>query len=158
MKRSPIGTLLTAGHRARRLWWRVRRPRTYGVKVLLRHPEQPHLVLAVRHSYVDQQRWALPGGRYHPHRESADAAARREVLEELALPVSGSLHLLTTVETRSEGKRDALTLFTGIAERAEVSTSIELHEARWIRDDLSDLPAADPVSRWLRLALGRTAG
>ena len=153
MTRSPIGALLTAGHRARRLWWRVRRPRTYGVKVLLRHPEQPHRVLAVRHSYVDQQRWALPGGRYHPHREGAAAAARREVHEELALPISGDLDLLTTVETRSEGKRDELTLFTGTAATAEVRTSIELREARWVRDDLSDLPEGDPVSRWLRLAL-----
>jgi 8-oxo-dGTP diphosphatase len=34
-----------------------------------------------------------------------------------------------------------------------VRTSLELREARWLRTDLADVPAGDPVSRWLRLAL-----
>ncbi|PMC75845.1 hypothetical protein CJ197_06515 [Brachybacterium sp. UMB0905] len=34
-----LGAALTAGHRLRRVWWRVRWPRTFGVKVLLHHPE-----------------------------------------------------------------------------------------------------------------------
>lgn len=148
-----LGAVLTAGHRLRRLWWRLRRPRTYGVKVLLRHPEQPGLFLSVRHSYVDQDRWALPGGRYRPGRETPSDAARREVHEELGLRIRGELDELRTLEVRTEGKRDTLTLLSGRAGGVEVRTSLELREARWLRTDLADVPAGDPVSRWLRLAL-----
>ena len=148
-----LGAVLTAGHRLRRLWWRLRRPRTFGVKVLLRHPEQPGLFLAVRHSYVDQDRWALPGGRYRPVRETPAAAARREVHEELGLGIRGELAELTTHEARTEGKRDSLTLLSGSADGVETRTSLELREARWLRTDLADVPGGDPVSRWLRLAL-----
>ena len=152
-----LGAILTAGHRLRRIWWRLRRPRTFGVKVLLRHPEQPELILAVRHSYVDLDRWALPGGRYRPGRETPSDAARREVHEELGLRIRGELADLATFEARTEGKRDALTLLSGRADGVEVRTSLELREARWLRTDLADVPAGDPVSRWLRLALERSA-
>lgn len=155
--RRALGAVLTAGHRMRRLWWRLRRPRTYGVKVLLRHPEDPGQFLAVRHSYVDQDRWALPGGRYRPARETPAAAARREVREELGLGTTGELAELTTLEARTEGKRDALTLLSGTADGVEVRTSLELREARWLRTDLADVPARDPVSRWLRTALDLSA-
>ncbi|HJC70965.1 MAG TPA: NUDIX domain-containing protein [Candidatus Brachybacterium intestinipullorum] len=148
-----LSSLLTAGHRLRRIWWRLRRPRTFGVKVLLLHPEQPERFLAVRHSYVDQDRWALPGGRYRPARETPAQAARREVHEELGLGIAGELAELRTLEARTEGKRDTLTLLSGRADGVEVRTSLELREARWLRTDLADVPAGDPVSRWLRLAL-----
>ena len=148
-----LGAILTAGHRLHRIWWRLRRPRTFGVKVLLLHPEQPERFLAVRHSYVDQDRWALPGGRYRPARETPSLAARREVHEELGLGIAGELAELRTLEARTEGKRDTLTLLSGRADGVEVRTSLELREARWLRTDLADVPAGDPVSRWLRLAL-----
>lgn len=148
-----LGVVLTAGHRLRRIWWRLRRPRTFGVKVLLRHSQDPGLFLAVRHSYVDQDRWALPGGRYRPGRETPSGAARREVREELGLGIRGDLAELTTLEARTEGKRDTLTLLSGTADGVEVRISLELREARWLRTDLADVPAGDPVSRWLRLAL-----
>ena len=154
-----LSSLLTAGHRLRRIWWRLRRPRTFGVKVLLLHPEQPERFLAVRHSYVDQDRWALPGGRYRPARETPAQAARREVHEELGLGIAGELAELRTLEARTEGKRDTLTLLSGRADGVEVRTSLELREARWLRTDLADVPAGDPVSRWLRRArAGGTGG
>ncbi|MGP9537059.1 NUDIX domain-containing protein [Brachybacterium sp. AOP43-C2-M15] len=146
-------TVLTAAHRVRRIWWRLRRPRTFGVKVLLLHPGDPGRFLAVRHSYVDHERWALPGGRYRPARESAESAARREVGEELDVAVVGQLRRLTTVRSTAEGKRDTITIFAGTAAAGAVTTSVELREARWFRTDLSDLPTGDPVSRWLRTAL-----
>lgn len=151
--RRALGAVLTAGHRLRRFWWRVRRPRTFGVKVLLRHPQGASRFLAVRHSYVDRDRWALPGGRYRPRRESPAEAGRREVAEELGLAIRGELEEVSTLETVTEGKRDRLTILIGTAASTEVSTSLELSEARWLRTDLADVPEGDPVSRWLRTAL-----
>ncbi|MFC0674821.1 NUDIX domain-containing protein [Brachybacterium hainanense] len=148
-----LSTLMTAGHRLRRIWWRLRRPRTFGVKVLLLHPEDPGRFLAVRHSYTDQDRWALPGGRFRPGREAAEAAARREVREELGLDIAGPLDELATVRSRAEGKRDTITIFAGTAGSPRARTSLELRDARWAATDLSDLPGQDPTSRWLRLAL-----
>ena len=80
-------------------------------------------------------------------------AARREVREELGLGIRGELAELRALEARTEGKRDTLTLLSGTADGVEVRTSLELREARWLRTDLADVPAGDPVSRWLRLAL-----
>lgn len=148
-----LGAVLTAGHRLRRRWWRLRRPRTFGVKVLLHHPEDPGRILAVRHSYVDRERWALPGGRYRPSRESPETAARREVGEELGLAIAGGLVQLTTTTSTLEGKQDTLTILAGTAAAESATTSLELTEARWLRDDLGDLPDGAPTSRWLRLAL-----
>ncbi|HWS37678.1 MAG TPA: hypothetical protein VN408_33735, partial [Actinoplanes sp.] len=45
-------------------YWKVFRPKTFGVKALILHPSDPGLFLAVRHSYTDQKRWGLPGGGY----------------------------------------------------------------------------------------------
>jgi hypothetical protein len=60
--------LLRAGAPFAQLWWRIRRPTTFGVKALIRHPDGRFLV--VRHSYADTRRWALPGGGYKPARET----------------------------------------------------------------------------------------
>lgn len=151
--RSPLlPWLLRTGHRVQRLWWRVRRPRTFGVQVLLRHPARSGRVLAVRHSYADPERWTLPGGGYRPRRESAQDAARREVREELGLEVTGTLAVLTTHTVTTSGKRDTVTVLTGTAASADAHLSYELRDARWIRPDLTDL-AGEPTSQWLRTAL-----
>ncbi len=140
--------LLCAGSPFARLWWRIRRPTTYGVKALVRHPDGRFLV--VRHSYADTRRWSLPGGGYKPHRETPEVAATREVREELGLHVEQCV-VLDTVLTTLEGKRDNLTILAATATTDEVDLSPEIAEARWIRD-LDELGAA-PISRWLLQAL-----
>lgn len=144
--------LMQWGHRVRRLWWRVRKPATYGVKVLLLHPRDPGQCLVVRHSYVDQNWWGLPGGGYKPRKETAEAAGRREVFEELSLPI-GKMTVLETLITRREGKVDSLTVLRAEAASEDFKLSAELAEARWVSTDLADLPADAPVSQRLRLAL-----
>lgn len=133
-----------------RLWWRIRRPTTYGVKILVRDPSGRFLV--VRHSYSDSKRWGLPGGGYRPDRETPTEAAAREVLEELGLTLAANaLTELETVTTTLEAKRDTLTILEGAAPAAALILSPELAEARWINtiEDLGDAP----VSRWLIAAL-----
>jgi len=140
--------LLRAGSPFARLWWRIRRPTTYGVKALVRHPDGRFLV--VRHSYADTRRWSLPGGGYKPNRETPELAAAREVREELGLRVERCV-VLDTVLTTLEGKRDNLTILSAAAVTDEMTLSPEIAEARWI-GGLGELGAA-PVSRWLVLAL-----
>lgn len=141
------------GHRGRRMWWKVRKPTTFGVKALLIHPENTQRCLVVRHSYVDREWWGLPGGGYNPKRESAEAAAVREVAEELSLTITQPPTVLRTLTTELEGKADNLTIVLARPTAGEFRLSAELSEARWVSTDLGELPANASISRWLRLAL-----
>jgi 8-oxo-dGTP diphosphatase len=146
-------SVMRLGHRGRRLWWRLRKPTTHGVKALLKHPEDPQKCLVVRHSYVDRSYWGLPGGGYNPKRESAEEAAIREVEEELGLTIAETPTVLRTLTTELEGKVDNLTIVVATPSSEQFRLNAELTEARWVSVDLVDLPADAPISRWLRLAL-----
>lgn len=134
-----------------RMWWKVRKPATFGVKVLLTHPDDPARCLIVRHSYSDTARWGLPGGGYKPGRESPEQAGAREVAEELGLTLVGAPVVLRTVTTTLEGKRDTLTIMKAAPTSAAFACSPEIAEARWVDVEISTMPR--PVSRWLELAL-----
>jgi 8-oxo-dGTP diphosphatase len=135
-----------------RLWWRIRKPETFGVKALLLHPDGSGRFLVVRHSYSDPSRWGLPGGGYKPTAETPEQAASREVTEELSLDVPpSSFTVLDTLVTTLEGKRDTLTILRAVAPSGDMSPSPELAEARWIEDVRQLEPA--PVSRWLIAAV-----
>ncbi|WP_460540376.1 NUDIX domain-containing protein [Glycomyces halotolerans] len=134
------------------LWWKIRKPKTFGVKALLLHPDGSGRFLTVRHSYADTRRWALPGGGYKPSRETPEEAVSREIAEELDLCVSPShFTVLDTVTTTLEAKRDTLTILTATATTPDYFLSPELAEARWVKD-VAELGEA-PLSRWLLAAL-----
>ncbi|MEV0792737.1 NUDIX hydrolase [Kribbella sp. NPDC050459] len=142
--------LLRAGSPFLQLWWRIRKPTTFGVKALLRRPDGRFLV--VRHSYTDTRRWALPGGGYNPARETPAQAAAREVHEELGLLVPPeSFTSLATVVTTLQGKHDTLTTLTASVSDDALTLSPEIAEARWVKD-LRELGDA-PLSKWLLAAL-----
>ena len=61
-----------------RRWWFFRRPRSSGVRCIVRHGGT---ILLVRHSYGDR-RWMLPGGRVR-RGEDPIVTARREMRQEL---------------------------------------------------------------------------
>lgn len=155
MRHVPLPVWLIRTHQVvLRAYWKAARPNTFGVKVLLVHPQDRHRILAVRHSYGDTGRWGLPGGGYRPRRESVEAAAAREVGEELHLELAepGVCPLHTEVTT-AEGKRDTVTILTATPTSPGYRLATELAEARWVDPGLSSLPPEAPRSRWLHLAL-----
>ncbi|HZX06167.1 NUDIX domain-containing protein [Kribbella sp.] len=142
--------LLRAGSPFLQLWWRIRKPTTFGVKALLRLPDGRFL--AVRHSYADTRRWALPGGGYKPAQETSAEAAAREIHEELGLVIPpDAFQTLSTTITTLEGKHDTLTILTAFAAEDQLHLSPEIAEARWVKDlqELGD----GPLSKWLLSAL-----
>jgi len=147
----PVPVLRVAG-KCLLTWWKIRKPTTFGVKVLLIHPGDPAQCLIVRHSYSDSAWWGMPGGAYRPSRETPQQAGVREVSEELALTVTEAPTVLDTVRTTLEGKRDTLTIVKATPVSASFVRSPEIAEARWVRADIAAMPEGEPVSRWLERA------
>jgi len=84
---------LRPAHALLTVWWRLRRPATRGVKLVLRDGDGR--VLFVRHTYGDREGWELPGGGLH-RGEAPQDGARREGREELGLDLAWQgLGLLT---------------------------------------------------------------
>ncbi len=114
-----------------RLYWRVRKPQTFGVKVLLRHPERPNEVLIIRHTYGNRNLWNIPGGGYNPEKESPQQAAVREVREELGVDVV-DLVQIGEYQTVGEGKRDTVVMFSGtITDLNMLKPNAEVEEVSW---------------------------
>lgn len=127
-----------------RAYWLIVRPKTFGVKCVLAHPKDRHLVLLVRHSYGKREMWNLPGGGYNPKRETTHEAAAREIQEELSLaPVI--LEKLGEYTTSAEGKRDTVALFLGRCETDTIKMSGELAETRWV--SINNLDTVRPIAR-----------
>lgn len=61
-----------------RLYWRIFKPKTFGVKVIVENNDK---FLLIRNSY-GRKRWTFPGGKIENNEEPKDAAFR-EVKEEV---------------------------------------------------------------------------
>ena len=82
-----------------RLRWRITKPITVGVRLIL---EKDQTVLLVKHTY--QRHWYLPGGGIRKG-ETVEEAARREAAEELGAEL-GNLHLVGVYTNFYERKND----------------------------------------------------
>jgi 8-oxo-dGTP diphosphatase len=115
-------------------WWLVRRPRTEGVKIVVRREDD---VLLVRHAYGRRGEWDLPGGFMNSGEPPQDAALR-EVEEELGLRATRPVALGTLLQ-RGGGKRDMVHGFAADADGTPlVIDEAEIAHARWFAHD--DLP------------------
>ncbi|MEA2251163.1 MAG: hypothetical protein QOC78_3467 [Solirubrobacteraceae bacterium] len=137
-------------HALLRIYWRVARPHTRGVKCVVREGDA---VLFVRHAYGDRRVWELPGGGVRRGEEPSVAAAR-EAREELGI-VLADWRELGTVHARGYGKRTTLTCFEGRPDGREIVLDEgELREARWC--DLDRPP--QPLGTDARVVLGELLG
>jgi ADP-ribose pyrophosphatase YjhB (NUDIX family) len=123
--------LLDLAYGLQRQFWKLFRPRTRGVKVMLFNDAGE--IMLIRNSYGRSDLFVLPGGGIRPI-EAAERAARREVREELGCEVV-ELELVSTHFSASEGKRDTIHLFTARAAGRAQHDNLEVEEARYFAMD-----------------------
>lgn len=119
--------------KAARIYWWLRRPRTLGVRVLVR--DDDGRVALVRHTYADH--WYLPGGGVKKG-ESFEAAALREVEEEIGLTGCAIERIVGVYHSRREYKDDHIVLFAVRAPAAgalRVNDRREIAETGWFAPD-----------------------
>ena len=122
-----------------KLYWFLVRPKTFGVQCVL---QQGDAILLVRNTYGRKQ-WTFPGGSM-ARGESAEAAIRREVREEVSLPLEQLQHL-GAFDTTINYKRDHVEVFAGVAPDRQVTIDpAEILEARWFQPQ--DLPPLAPAA------------
>lgn len=122
-----------------RIYWRIAKPKTFGVKVVL---EKGGKILLIRHSYQPHF-WSFPGGSIKKNEKPHDAALR-ELFEELQITPT-DLRQVGIIESTSEGKHDTITIFSGRTEGSPIIDEIELVEMRWF--SLSNLPNLGPTAQ-----------
>ena len=105
------GTTYTAVRRVQRVYWRVARPRTRGVRAIV--IDDAGRVLLVRHSYAMDRSgstWYLPGGGVR-RKETFEQAIVRELDEEVGIEPDGPLKWFGEYTNTVEGKRDRVVVF-----------------------------------------------
>ena len=118
-------------HALQRLKWRILRPVTLGVRVLM---EKDGRVVLVWHTY--EKLWYFPGGGVR-RKETLKEAARREAREELGAEL-GQLRLMGAYSNFTEYKSDHSLIFVCHDFTLAGTTGREI--ARFGFFDLEDLP------------------
>jgi mutator protein MutT len=109
-----------------RLYWFIVRPKTRGVKCIITHSDK---ILLIRNSYRPSQ-WNFPGGGIE-RGETPEAAARREVLEEVGIALD-EIKYLGQFDNRLEYKHDTVFVFVGEAGNDLAGADgVEVAEMRW---------------------------
>ncbi|HVM21867.1 MAG TPA: NUDIX domain-containing protein [Sphingomicrobium sp.] len=98
--------VLTAAHKALRVKWLVRRPRTFGAHALALTPEGKVILVRLRYA----PGWRLPGGGHGAREDSAEAVLR-ELREEIGMVSHGRVRLACELEQDVDHKQDLASLF-----------------------------------------------
>ena len=133
---------------AARLYWRLTRPLTAGVRALVRDEEGR--VLLVRHTYLEG--WYLPGGGVD-RSETMHDAVQRELREETGLILHEAPRLLGIYANFREFKSDHVALFgieSGTWERGAWKPDAEI--AEWNFFAMDSLPEDISAATRRRLA------
>ena len=138
--------VLRRAHAARTLWWRLRKPRIEGSRVLALNAAGQ--VLLVRHSY-GSPRWMPPGGGIKPG-EDVVLSAAREFAEEIG-GVLQEARIIDVIEDTLHGAGNRVHVVLGRCDTEPQPDGREIIEARWF--DRAALPS--DMARGLDTALPR---
>jgi len=145
----PLATFL---NRTLRVYWRITKPVTFGVRAVVAGPDGR--ILLVKHTY--DKYWYLPGGAMK-RGEPAEAALAREVREELGIETLAIERRLGAYFSRREGKRDTIAVFVARAAAIGKLQRLEIAAADWF-DPRALPPDASPATqRRIREYLGAAA-
>lgn len=113
-----------------KLYWRIFKPETFGVKVII---ENNGKFLWVRNDY-GYKSITFPGGRIE-RGESAIQAAVREVKEEIGLDIK-NLKLVGQILSIEEGKKDNISIFYAQSDSDNLTIDkFEIAEVNWFTKD-----------------------
>lgn len=145
--------LLPIAHKLRHRWRRWRGAPLKGCSVVITNLSGD--VLLLRHSYGPDE-WSLPGGGIGA-REDPEAAARREIREELALDL-GTVEALGEFKEVVSGSPHTAYLFTSVASAHPEPDGREVIEARFFPSHSLPEPLS-PLTRsrleaWRQRGLG----
>src|SRR5687767_6635734 len=150
-----MNLIMQSAFRIRRWLFRRLRVKTCGVKVLVFNSAGE--LLLVRHSYGNTGHHLIPGGGIK-RKETPQAAARREIEEEVGLKID-RLQLVASYFSDAEGKRDTVQLFTAHSDEAPTTDSREIEEARFFAlDALPDTLSPSTSRRVEEYRAGRMNG
>lgn len=134
--------VLRVGERARRVWWRLRKPQLRGCALVPLGADGA--VLLVRHSYRARGEWQLVTGGVDSG-ETHEEAARRELDEEVGLTARALIQVLRE-RVEMHGAMNDVIVFAARVEGAPHIDNREIAEARFFAADA--LP--DAMSEWAR--------
>ena len=97
--------LVTGAHSALKLFWFVRRPKTYGAHAIALTPEGRIILVRLRYA----RGWRVPGGGRRADEVPMDAALR-ELREEIGMTSHGEVKLACDFEESIDFKRDTASL------------------------------------------------
>ena len=135
---------LRMAHELRIRWWRVRRPRLTGCRVVAVNAAQE--VLLIRHSYGSPV-WMLPGGGVG-RGETPIAAARRELAEETGCRLARARYVAMTREVW-HGALNEVHVIAGCTADSPVVDAREIMEARFFALDALPMDIGKSLPQYL---------
>lgn len=146
-------TLLQIAQALRRLYWRIVKPTTRGVRAII--VDSRGKVLLVRHNYEDG--WFLPGGKVRKN-ENDDDALRRELREELGISELTHITVLGEYMNTHEYKKDTIVVFVVRSFAQQPKQHFEIKEQQFFHPQ--DLPTGTSPGTRRRIEewLGQRSG
>jgi mutator protein MutT len=122
------------------VYWRIFRPKTFGVKVIVKCDNE---VLLIRNAY-GYRRWTFPGGKIDKGETEEDAAVR-ETKEEVGIEINKLIYLGDFI-SKAEGKIDNISVFSVSVENKNIITDeFEIEEAKWFKEE--EIPVLSPIAQ-----------
>lgn len=124
-----------------RIFWKIFKPHTKGVKALLIYGNEILLVKNIGKDY-----FMLPGGNLNLFGEDPQKCIAREIKEELDITITPPFELLGTYTSNLEGKKDTIFVYIIKLQSKEFEKKWELDDAKWFSINSND-PLISPATK-----------